>query len=93
VGGGIAGLVLAMGGFPMVGYFFLGVSVISAIVVRLKVRDSAEFLHRVGPQKGQPAAANNAAGRGATPRPATIDSQAVKTTEKGGREVTTPSRR
>ncbi len=57
-GGSIGGLMLAMGGFPMVGFFILGVSVIAAIVVRLKVRDSAEFVQRVALQKGQPAAAN-----------------------------------
>jgi predicted MFS family arabinose efflux permease len=57
-GASIGGLVLAMGGFPMVGYFCLGVSVIAAIVVRLKVRDSPEFLQRVALRKGQPAAAN-----------------------------------
>ena len=34
-----------------------------------------------------------AAGREATPSGAIIDSQSVKTTEKGGREVTTPARK
>ncbi len=59
VGGSIGGLILATGGFSMVGYFFLSVSVIAAIVVRLKVRDSAEFVLRVALRQRQPVAASN----------------------------------
>jgi predicted MFS family arabinose efflux permease len=54
-GASIGGLMLALGGFPMVGFFCLGASVISAIVVRLKLRDSPEFLQRMALQKGKTA--------------------------------------
>jgi MFS transporter, DHA1 family, inner membrane transport protein len=43
-GGSLGGLMLALGGFPLVGLFCLGVAVIAAVVIRLKVWDSAEFL-------------------------------------------------
>jgi predicted MFS family arabinose efflux permease len=40
-GASLGGLMLALGGFPRVGLFCLGVSVIAAVVLQLKVRDSA----------------------------------------------------
>ena len=43
---------LALGGFPRVGLFCLGVSVIAAMVIRLKVRDSAAFLEQLALRKG-----------------------------------------
>ena len=43
-GAALGGLMLAWGGFPRVGLFCLGVSVIAAVVIQLKVRDSAAFL-------------------------------------------------
>ena len=46
-GAAIGGAMLALGGFPMVGFFCLGAAVLAAVVVRLKVRDSAEFLEQV----------------------------------------------
>ena len=35
---------LALGGFPLLGLFCLGVAIIAAAVLRFKVRESAEFL-------------------------------------------------
>lgn len=46
-GASIGGAMLALGGFPMVGFFCLGAAILAAIVLRLKVRDSAEFLERI----------------------------------------------
>jgi predicted MFS family arabinose efflux permease len=43
-GAALGGLMLALGGFSSVGLFCLGVSVIAAVVLHLKVRDSAAFL-------------------------------------------------
>src|SRR5215510_12285468 len=40
-GASLGGLMLALGGFTRVGLFCLGVSVIAAVVLQLKVRDSA----------------------------------------------------
>jgi len=40
-GASLGGLMLALGGFPRVGLFCLGVSVIAAVILQLKVRDSA----------------------------------------------------
>ena len=51
-GPSLGGVLLALGGFPLVGLFCLGVSVIAAGVIRLKVRDSAEFLEQYARQKG-----------------------------------------
>ena len=51
-GPAIGGLMLALGGFPRVGLFCLGVSVIAAMVIRLKVRDSAAFLELLALRKG-----------------------------------------
>jgi MFS transporter, DHA1 family, inner membrane transport protein len=43
-GAALGGLMLALGGFSWVGLFGLGVSVSAAVVLHLKVRDSAAFL-------------------------------------------------
>jgi DHA1 family chloramphenicol resistance protein-like MFS transporter len=51
-GAALGGLMLAWGGFPRVGLFCLGVSVIAAVVIRLKVRDSAAFLEQLALRKG-----------------------------------------
>ncbi len=56
-GASLGGLVLAWGGFPRVGLFCLGVSVIAAVVIQLKVRDSAAFLAQMALRKGIPATA------------------------------------
>jgi DHA1 family inner membrane transport protein len=46
------GFVLALGGFPMVGLLWLGVSVIAAVIIRLKVQDSAAFLAQMALRQG-----------------------------------------
>ena len=46
VGASLGGLMLALGGFPLVGIFCLGAAVTAAVVIRLKVRKSAEFVQR-----------------------------------------------
>jgi predicted MFS family arabinose efflux permease len=46
-GPSLGGLMLALGGYSAIGLFCLGVSVIAAVLVRLKVRDSVEFLGRI----------------------------------------------
>lgn len=51
-GASLGGLMLALGGFPQVGLFCLGVSVIAAVVIQLKVRDSAAFLAQMALRKG-----------------------------------------
>jgi hypothetical protein len=43
-GASLGGLILALGGFPLLGFFCLGVAIIAAAVIRLKVRETAEFL-------------------------------------------------
>ena len=43
---------LALGGFSLVGLFYLGVSVLAAAMIRLKVRDPAEFLEHYARRKG-----------------------------------------
>ena len=43
-GPALGGVLLALGGFPLVGLCWLGVSILAAVVVRLKVRESAAFL-------------------------------------------------
>ena len=43
-GASIGGLMLALGGFSLVGVFCLGAAVIAALVVRLKVREPAELI-------------------------------------------------
>jgi MFS transporter, DHA1 family, inner membrane transport protein len=53
VGGpSLGGLMLALGGFPRVGLFCLGVSVLAAVVLQCKVRDSTEFLAQMARQPG-----------------------------------------
>jgi DHA1 family inner membrane transport protein len=49
----LGGLMLALGGFPLVGLFCLGASVIGVAVLRLKVRDSAEFRQRTAPGRAE----------------------------------------
>jgi predicted MFS family arabinose efflux permease len=51
-GSAIGGLMLALGGFSRVGLFCLGVSVIAAVVIRLKVRDSTAFLAQMALRQG-----------------------------------------
>lgn len=51
-GASLGGLMLALGGFPRVGLFCLGASVIAAVVIQLKVRDSAAFLAQLALRKG-----------------------------------------
>lgn len=46
-GAGVGGFMLALGGFTWVGLFCLGVSVIAAMVIQFKVRDSAVFLEQL----------------------------------------------
>ncbi|MFQ6026253.1 MAG: MFS transporter [Dehalococcoidia bacterium] len=46
-GASIGGAMLALGGFPLVGFFCLGMAIVAAAVVRIKVRDSAEFLEQI----------------------------------------------
>ena len=46
-GTSLGGLMLALGGFPLVGAFCLGVAVTAAAVIRMKVRESAEIVHRI----------------------------------------------
>jgi predicted MFS family arabinose efflux permease len=54
-GPAFGGLLLALGGFPWVGLFCLGVAVLAAVVIQLKVRDSATFLAQLALRKGTPA--------------------------------------
>ena len=42
-GPSLGGMLLALGGFPLVGLFSLAASVLAAVVIRLKVRDPAAF--------------------------------------------------
>jgi predicted MFS family arabinose efflux permease len=51
-GPALGGLMLALGGFPRVGPFCLGVSALAAVVLHCKVRDSAEFLAQMALQQG-----------------------------------------
>src|SRR5215471_2127579 len=50
-GASLGGLMLALGGFPWVGLSCLGVSVIAAVVIQLKVRDPAAFLAQIALRK------------------------------------------
>jgi hypothetical protein len=43
---------LALGGFPLVGGFCLGVAVVGAGLVHLTVRESAAFLAQAAPRAG-----------------------------------------
>jgi predicted MFS family arabinose efflux permease len=51
-GPAFGGLLLALGGFPWVGLFCLGGAVLAAVVIQLKVRDSAVFLAQLALRKG-----------------------------------------
>ena len=46
---------LALSGFPAVGFFCLGAAVIAAAVVALGVRDSEEFQAQVAQREGESA--------------------------------------
>ena len=48
----IGGLLLALGWFSWMGLFCLGVSVMAAVVIQLKVRDSAAFLAQMALRQG-----------------------------------------
>lgn len=54
-GASLGGLMLALGGFPWVGFFCVGVAVIAAVVIQLKVRESTEFLAQMALRKGSTA--------------------------------------
>jgi MFS family permease len=51
-GPALGGLMLALGGFRYVGFFCLGVAGLAAVVIHLKVRESAAFLAQLALQKG-----------------------------------------
>jgi predicted MFS family arabinose efflux permease len=51
-GPAFGGLMLALGGFPWMGLFCLGVAVLAAVVIQLKVRESATFLAQLALRKG-----------------------------------------
>jgi len=51
-GTALGGLMLAWGGFPRVGFFYLAVTVLAAAVIHLKVRDSAALLAQLALRKG-----------------------------------------
>jgi DHA1 family inner membrane transport protein len=51
-GASVGGLMLALGGFPLVGGFCLGVALIAAGLIHLTVRESATFLARAAPRPG-----------------------------------------
>ena len=54
-GASIGGAMLALGGFPAVGYFCAAVAVAAAVVVTLKVRNPEEFLVPVTTRDSSPA--------------------------------------
>jgi len=54
-GTSLGGLMLALGGFPLVGLFCLVVAVLAAVVIRLTVRDSAAFLTQLALREGRTA--------------------------------------
>jgi DHA1 family inner membrane transport protein len=54
-GTSLGGLMLALGGFPLVGLFCLVVAVLAAVVIRLMVRDSAAFLTQLALREGRAA--------------------------------------
>ena len=51
-GTSLGGLMLALGGFPLVGLFCLVVAMLAAVVIRLTVRDSAAFLAQLALREG-----------------------------------------
>jgi len=48
----IASLVLALGGFSTVGLLWLGVGIVAAVVIRLKVQESTAFLAHLALRHG-----------------------------------------
>jgi predicted MFS family arabinose efflux permease len=54
-GASLGGLMLALGGFPLVGLFCLVMAVLAAVVIRLTVRDSAAFLTQLALREGKTA--------------------------------------
>jgi predicted MFS family arabinose efflux permease len=54
-GTSLGGLMLALGGFPLVGLFCLVVAVLAAVVIRLTVRDSVAFLTQLALREGRTA--------------------------------------
>jgi predicted MFS family arabinose efflux permease len=54
-GTSLGGLMLALGGFPLVGLFCLVVAMLAAVVIRLTVRDSAAFLTQLALREGRTA--------------------------------------
>jgi predicted MFS family arabinose efflux permease len=50
-GASIGGVMLALGGFPMVEIFCLGAAGVGGALVILKVRNSADFLERIALQE------------------------------------------
>ena len=51
-GASVGGLMLALGGFPLVGGFCLGVAVVAAGLIQLTVRESATFLAQTALRQG-----------------------------------------
>ena len=54
LGASAGGLMLSLGGFPAVGLFCLAATGLSAAVIRVKMRDSAEFRLEVSSRENQP---------------------------------------
>ena len=54
-GTSLGGLMLALGGFPLVGVFCGVVAVLAAVVIRLTVRESAAFLTQLAHREGRTA--------------------------------------
>jgi len=52
-GSSLGGLVLSLGGFPLVGVFCMAAALLGATMVRVKVRNSAEFNQQVVSQPGR----------------------------------------
>ena len=52
-GSSLGGLVLSLGGFPLVGVFCMAAALLGATMVRVKVRNSAEFNQQVVSQTGR----------------------------------------
>jgi DHA1 family inner membrane transport protein len=55
-GASLGGLMLALGGFHLVGLFCLGVAVVAAVVIRLKVREAPVSLELMARRPGHTAA-------------------------------------
>jgi hypothetical protein len=55
-GASLGGLMLALGGFPLVGLFCLGAAVLAAVVIRLKVWDSPASLELMAGRQRRTAA-------------------------------------